>query len=61
MKANDDPTIKRIRAARHQISAECGHDPQRIVEYYGKLQKKYQDRIKNDPKEETSSCEAIKV
>ncbi len=61
MKAKDDPTIARIREARHQISEECGHDAQRIVEYYGKLQKKYQDRIISDSKEETSPCEPVKV
>ncbi|MFL6214588.1 MAG: hypothetical protein ACJ74J_11940 [Blastocatellia bacterium] len=61
MKANDDPTITRIREARHQISEECGHDPQRVVAYYGKLQKKYQGRIISDPKEETTSPGPAKV
>jgi hypothetical protein len=61
MKVKDDPTITRIREARHQISEECGHDPQRIVEYYGELQKKYQDRITSDSEEETIPCEPVKV
>lgn len=37
----DDPTISRIREARHRISEKCGHDPQKLVEYYldfGKFQ-----------------------
>ena len=61
MKAKDDPTITRIREARHQISEECGHDPQRIIEYYGRLQKKYQDRIISDSREETIPREPVKV
>lgn len=41
-----DPTIARIREARHRISEQCGHDPKRLVEYYMKLQKeKYADRL----------------
>jgi hypothetical protein len=43
---NPDPTIARIREARHQISEKCGHDPKKLVEYYMKLQKeKYADRL----------------
>jgi hypothetical protein len=61
MKAKDDPTITRIRETRHQISEECGHDPRRIVEYYGRLQRKYQDRIINDSKEEATSSVPVKV
>ena len=61
MKVKDDPTIARIREARHQISEECGHDPQRIVGYYGELQKKYQDRIISDSEEETIPREPVKV
>ena len=41
-----DPTIARIREARHCISEKCGHDPKRLVEYYMKLQEeKYADRL----------------
>ena len=41
-----DPTIARIREARHRISEQCGHDPKRLVEYYMKLQEeKYADRL----------------
>ena len=29
-----DPEIERIRAVRHRISEECGHDPKRLVAYY---------------------------
>lgn len=41
-----DPTIARIREARHRISERCGHDPKRLVEYYVRLQEKeYADRL----------------
>ena len=42
-----DPTIKRIRDARHQISQECGHNPVKLIEYYMEFQKKFADRIIN--------------
>jgi hypothetical protein len=61
MKAKDDPTITRIREARHKISEECDHDPKKIVEYYVKLQRKYQDRIVRTPEEDTSLLEPVKV
>ncbi len=47
----DDPTIERIRKARHQISEEHGHDPQRLVEYYVELQKKYERQLLDNPDE----------
>jgi hypothetical protein len=42
-----DPTIKRIRDARHQISQECGHNPVKLIEYYMEFQKKFTARIIN--------------
>jgi hypothetical protein len=41
----DDPTISRIREARHQISERCGHDSKRLVEYYIRLQERHRDRL----------------
>lgn len=61
MKPKDDPTITRIRETRHRISEECGHDPQRIVEYYAKLEKKYQDRIIKDSEEENTPGEPVTI
>jgi hypothetical protein len=29
----------------NQISERCGHDPQKLVDYFIELQKEYQDRI----------------
>lgn len=44
-----DPTIERIRQIRHQISEKCGHDPQKLVEYYMKYQQQYADRLVSFP------------
>ncbi len=45
MRTKDDPTITRIREARQRISEKCSHDPQKVVEYYIELQRKYQHRL----------------
>ena len=44
MKEND-PTIDRIREVRHEISAEFGHDPKRLVAFYADLEKEFSDRF----------------
>jgi len=36
----DDPMVADVRKARHQISAECGHDSKRLVAYYMEMEKK---------------------
>lgn len=33
-----DEGIKEVRRARHQISAECGHDVDQLVAYYQKME-----------------------
>lgn len=43
----NDPAIRRVRKARHQISEKCGHDPKKLVEYYIELQKKHRKRLVN--------------
>lgn len=40
MRLEDDPTIRRIRDARHRISEECGHDARRLVEYYVEMERR---------------------
>jgi len=42
---NSEPTLTRIRKARQRISAKYGHNPEKLVEHYIELQKKYQDRL----------------
>ncbi len=37
MNFDPDPVINEVRAARHRISAEHGHDTRRIVAHYMKL------------------------
>lgn len=46
MKKNDE-ALNEIREARHSISEEHGHDPQKLVNYYIQLQKQY-CQSKND-------------
>jgi hypothetical protein len=43
----NDPVIDQIRATRSLISARFNHDPQKIVEYYIKLQEEYRKRLVN--------------
>lgn len=33
MKPDPDPAIQRVRQARHEISAEFGHDPKKLIQY----------------------------
>jgi hypothetical protein len=40
MKIKDDPAIDQIREIRHQISAEFGHDPEKVLAYYAEFEKK---------------------
>ncbi len=47
MKPKDDPTIARIRAARHRISQQSDHDPQKLVAHYIALQEEYQRHLED--------------
>jgi hypothetical protein len=40
-----DKAIEEIRAIRHKISAEYGHDTKALLDHYKELEKHYQDRI----------------
>ena len=40
-----DTGLEEIRRVRHEISAEIGHDPKRLLEYYRKLEAEYADRF----------------
>ena len=48
----DDPVIQAIRDVRHQISESVGHDPQRLLEYYIKLQEPYKDQLVDLPQDD---------
>jgi len=41
------PILEEIRRVRHAISAEIGHDPKRILEYYAALQDSVKSRTVN--------------
>jgi uridine kinase len=41
----EDPTIARIRAARHQISEQYHHDPEQVIKHYIELEKQHQERF----------------
>jgi hypothetical protein len=44
-----DPAIEAVRAVRHMISARCGHDPKRLLQYYLQRQEKARDRLVPSP------------
>ncbi len=50
----NDPVIDRIREARHRISEECGHDPDKLVAYYIQRQNKHKKELSGNT-EETGS------
>jgi len=43
-----DPLIDHIREVRHQISAELGHDPEKLVAYHANLEKEFVGRFTED-------------
>ena len=45
MSKNEGGSLAQIRRVRHEISEEFGHDPNRLVEYYIKLQNSHADRL----------------
>jgi len=44
-----DPAIQRIRKARHEISARCGHNARALVAYYQAKEADYRDRLLKEP------------
>ncbi len=42
---NDDPTIARIRAVRHQISEQYQHDVQRLIDHYIEREQQHPSRF----------------
>ena len=45
----EDEEIARVRAARHRISAQFGHDPYKLVAYYMERQEHHRDRLIRAP------------
>jgi len=55
-----DAAISQIREVRHRISEQQEHDPQRVVDYYLELQRKFVKRLLPDNHiEETKSHYAV--
>lgn len=44
---NTPPILEEIRRVRHAISAEIGHDPAKIVDYFASIQKRHANRVIN--------------
>jgi len=40
-----DPAIRFTRDVRHRISKRVGHDPEKMLQYYLALQRKYESRL----------------
>jgi hypothetical protein len=49
-----DTPLQRVRKARMAISAQCDHDPKKLVEYYMKLQERHRDRLVSGSKTPTA-------
>jgi hypothetical protein len=41
--------IDEIREIRHRISADCDHDPEKLIAYYQKLQEQFPGRLIGTP------------
>jgi hypothetical protein len=50
-----DPTLARVREARHRISEKHDHDPKRLIEYYMELQKRHGERLVSSPRPESQN------
>ena len=46
----ENPTIERVRKARHEISAKYGHDTRKLVQHYIEYQKQFADRLVTTPR-----------
>jgi hypothetical protein len=57
----NDPVIDRIREARHQVSEEHAHDPEKVVAYYIELQKRYSQRLLESPQTEMGDVESVEA
>jgi hypothetical protein len=57
----NDPAIRRVRDARHAISAECGHDPQKLLAYYRKrVQERQKQGQKAPPRQEAEPAAVLR-
>lgn len=45
MKRKKDVALEEIRAVRHKISKQFGHDTRALLDHYRELEEKYRDRL----------------
>jgi hypothetical protein len=57
-KTISDPVIDEIRAVRSRISADCDHDPEKLVRYYMELQRRHAGRMLEGGKDSPPKDEA---
>jgi hypothetical protein len=55
-----DPVIDEIREVRHRISERFNHDPEKLLEYYMRLQEDYKDRLLDSSRVLESSIQSSK-
>lgn len=53
-----DPPIDEIRAVRHRISQEFGHDTRALLDHYRELEKLYPERLLRRPTSHRPDLEA---
>ena len=58
--AQRDPVIDEIREVRHRISERFNHDPEKLLEYYTRLQEDYKDRLLDSSRILESSIQGSK-
>ena len=47
----NDPIVEEVRKIRHEIEAECHHDPDEYQRYLQQVQKRFKDRlVRGEPK-----------
>jgi hypothetical protein len=56
-----DAPIDEIRNIRHTISADCGHDPKKLVAYYRQMQEQFPGKIVNFGTQETVVLKTLPI
>ncbi|NBC16175.1 MAG: hypothetical protein GVY18_02535 [Bacteroidetes bacterium] len=52
-----DVVIQRVREARHRISEQFDHDPERLVAYYMDRQQRHADRLVSEAENTTTASD----
>ncbi len=54
--SKDDPVVQRVRSARREIAAGCGHDPHALVEWAKKIEAEYPGRLRGYEGDRRKPC-----